>query len=129
VDLGQQPTARSDLADGAGQAQRHGGRDVLRRPAEAELHVTRLDDAPARETGERGEVGRDREGHPRCLAGFERHPLVADQPHDRLGGLCHRIVQVQLHHLGARPISGVADRHPDGRLAVHRPGGGPCRGV
>jgi hypothetical protein len=128
ADLRQQPPPLPDLADRPGQMQCHAGRDVLGAAAEAELHVTRLDDALAGQTGERGEVGRDREGHACRLAGLKRYPLVADQPHHRLGGLRHRVVQVQLHDLGARPLAGVADRHAEGHLAVDWPGGCLGRG-
>jgi Periplasmic binding protein-like domain len=39
--------------------------------------------------------------------------LGADQPHHRAGHLGDRVVQVQLHHLGAGALAGVGHRQRD----------------
>src|SRR5581483_9920735 len=119
--LGQQPAVRPQLANRAGDPQWHRRREVPARSAEPQLDVAWLDDAPAIDPGERGEVGGHGEIHACGRARIELYAAVPDQPDHRPGGLRDRVVQVELDDLGAVPPPGITDRHVDGGLAVHGP--------
>ena len=97
-----------DLAHVAGQPHRVRERQVGARPARAQHELARLDDAPAVAPGERREVGGHGERDLGRLARLELDPGVADQPLHRAHDAGDRVVQVELHDLGARAVAGVA---------------------
>jgi signal transduction histidine kinase len=95
-------------AQRAGQRERRGQRQAVRGPADGDLDVAWLDDASARQPGERGPVGVQPERHSTGLARRQRHPGEPGQPADRARHLGHGVGQVQLNDLGARDVTGVA---------------------
>ena len=81
-------------------------------------YLARLDDPPAGPARERDLIGMHPEPHPACLTRLERNPDEARQPAQRPRHRRHRVAEVELHHLGARPRPGVADRAGDFRPAI-----------
>ena len=104
-----QPPRVVDGPQLADEAQRERVAVVGAGPREPQLDVARLDDRARRAAPVNdGDVGGDGEGDERRLARLQLDPGVADEAHDRPGHLGDRVVQVELHDLGAGPVAGVA---------------------
>ena len=83
--------------------------DVRAGRRQPQFQRARFDDPSARAVGEGRQIGVEAEGDPAGLAGLQLQPLVADQADVGPGHRGHRVVQVQLDHLGARAVARVAD--------------------
>ena len=98
-----------DLALPALKADAQGGGDLAAGAADAQFDVARFHDAPAVASGERGQIGVDLEARASALTRLQRDPCEADQPDHGPRRLGHRIVEVELDHLGPGHAAGVLD--------------------
>jgi len=102
------------------QRERAPQRQLVRRPADPDPDLARLDDPLAGPAGKRRPVGVHRERDLPPLAGFQRHPGEPGQPPHRPHHRGDRVAEVELDDLGPRSRSRVRHAARDLRRSVRR---------